>query len=865
MKPESSSAEDRAAGPVLWAVHVATLAAFAFAQPLYNLLGREPAFFIAHDTRPWGLALFALVLVLAPAAILWTASVPLALAGRRPAGARRFLVVAFLVGLTLLPPIHRSGIADGLKAILLAAPAAIAAGLWYQRFAAARTLVTLLSPAAMLFPALFLLTSPVAGLMRPTDTAAPAGPAVDATTPVVVVVFDELPLSSLLDADEQIDAVRYPGFADLARHGSWYRNATSVSAFTHYAVPAILTGNYPQDGKYATIRDHPQNLFTWLAGSYELQVVEPVTRLCPDELISDRSWRSDPWQSWRTLLVDSTVVYAHILLPPKLTTGLGDLTLRWKGFTEATVDPRREILSAGKSATLLDRLLKMIESGSRSDSTLYFVHLIMPHFPWKRLPSGKEYGPIGTMVPYAFDPNRFGSWGDDEWLVTQSYQRHLLQVGYSDRLLNNLLVKLRQAGLYDRALIVVTADHGFNFKPGVGIRSSERVDLLQDVMAVPLFIKRPGQTQSEVNELPVEHVDILPTIAAELGVELPWPVDGRPVSDPAVAQRRRKVIAEGGHGAPINLRKIDVGDLAGRLTLDHKLFLFGSGEDDIFAIGPHLDLLGQPADALVEPPADSTAPQQPAEAAMAVELTDAWTYDQVDPGGRFLPVNVTGTIAGERPPENGAPPVDLAVAVNGRIRATTRTFIDRLGELRFAAMVPESSFRTGRNQVEVYLVATNDSGRWLIPAEGKTSSRRELRLVATADGGDELRTAKGAVLRCAPERIRGHAQANAVFFYGWAADLEDPDRPVEVVVFFGDKPVAQTRADRFFPFVAVDQSLGLRKEVTYQLTVPFSMLPEATTLSDLRIFALTDAAAAELEIQFEEQFKAAEKTVRSGK
>ncbi len=848
MTAQSTVAEDRAPGPALWALHVAALAAFAFAQPIYNLLGRQPAFFIAHDTRPWGLALFALVLALAPAAVLWAASVPLLLAGRRAAGAGRFLVVALLAGLTLLPPIHRGGIADGPAAILLAASAAIAVSVLYQRFAAARSLVTILSPAVVLFPALFLLTSPAARLMRPATTAAPEMPPVDATTPVIVVLFDELPLSSLLDADEQVDAVRYPGFADLARDSSWYRQATTVSAFTHYAVPALLTGNYPEAGRYATFQDHPQNLFTWLAGSYELQVVEPVTRLCPGELMSDRSWRSGPWQSWRTLVADSTVVYSHILLPPRLTHGLSSITLQWKDFTEAAVDPRREVLSAGKSATLAERFLKMIESGSGADSTLYFVHLPIPHFPWKRLPSGKEYGPIGTMVPHAFDPNRFAAWRDDEWLVAQSYQRHLLQVGYSDRLLAEMLAKLRQAGLYDRALIVVTADHGFNFKPGEGVRSVARTDLLQDTMAVPLLIKRPGQTRSEVSDLPVELIDILPTLAAELGVELPWPVDGLSVSDPALAERRQKVFAEGGHGAPIQLRKIDLEDLAGRLTLDRKLSLFGSGEDDIFAIGPHLDILGQPADSLVVPPAGSDPPQL-----LAVELADAWTYDQVDLGGRFIPAHITGRVSGHRPPD-GAPPIELAVAVNGRIRATTHTFIDRIGELRFAAMVPESSFRTGRNQVEVYLVETDDSRRRLLPTRRRTSSRRELRLVASADGGDELRTTDGVVLPYAPQRIRGGAQANAVFFYGWAGDLENPDRPVEVVVFFGDRPVAQTRADRFFPFVRVDPSLGLRKAVTYQLTVPFSMLPEATTLSDLRIFGVAEGAAAELEIEVEEQF-----------
>jgi hypothetical protein len=48
---------------------------------------------------------------------------------------------------------------------------------------------------------------------------------------------------------------------------------------------------------------------------------------------------------------------------------------------------------------------------------------------------------------------------------------------------------------------------------------------------------------------------------------------------------------------------------------------------------------------------------------------------------------------------------DLAVAINGRIAALTRSFHLATDERTlFAAMVPESSFHTGRNHVELFEV-----------------------------------------------------------------------------------------------------------------------------------------------------------------
>jgi hypothetical protein len=71
-------------------------------------------------------------------------------------------------------------------------------------------------------------------------------------------------------------------------------------------------------------------------------------------------------------------------------------------------------------------------------------------------------------------------------------------------------------------------------------------------------------------------------------------------------------------------------------------------------------------------------------------------YPHVDLRAPTIPVHVTGHLKGV---PTGR---DLAIAVNGKIEATTRSFhLATNNDAIFAAMVPEPSFHQGRNRVEV--------------------------------------------------------------------------------------------------------------------------------------------------------------------
>jgi hypothetical protein len=665
----------RAAG-----LHLAVLCAFAFAQPLFDVLGRNAPFFAVRNAGRWDLILFALGLVVVPPIAFLAVEVLAALARPAAAGALHLVFVAGLTALVCLQAIR--GL-DAPDTVLVAAAglAGLAAAALYARARAGRALLTVLGPAPLLFLGLFLLASPASRLVTG-SAPEPRLAHIDSETPVVLVVFDEFPTVSLMNGREEIDAVRYPSFARLAHDGIWFRNATTVHEWTTSAVPAILTGRYPEQGTLPLYLDHPDNLFTLLGGSYDLRVVETQTHLCPAELCSAEEGFG---ARMRSILSDVSIVYPHLVLPSGLRAHLTPVGEAWSGFRHVGGRPAAYI---GRDQQVRDLVGQI---GPAPRPPLFFLHVLLPHHPWEYLPDGKRYSSSLPWQPGLVDDR----WTGDPELVVQAEQRHLLQVGYTDRMLGEILDRLRAEGLYDDALVVVTADHGVSFHAD-GERRRANADNLADIAFVPLLVKLPHERQGRIDDAHVQTVDILPTIADALGVRVPWPIDGRsalrvrPGDEPAV-----NVYTSSGDrvtGEPEELERRRAAALAAQIQL------FGEGDEPpgFFRIGPHPELLGREVDGLAAARAGGSH----------VRLLGGTSYD---PDAPVVPVHVAGILLGAGGGE------DLAVAVGGRIRALTRSY-DYGGKTWFSAVLPESAFRPGPNDVRVFIVESDGGARRLVEA-----------------------------------------------------------------------------------------------------------------------------------------------------
>ena len=265
-----------------------------------------------------------------------------------------------------------------------------------------------------------------------------------------------------------------------------------------------------------------------------------------------------------------------------------------------------------------------------------------------------------------------------------------MQVGYVDRLVGTLVRRLKQAGLYDRALVVVTADHGISFEPGGPPRSVTRENL-PDIAGVPLFVKYPGQQRGLVDRRDAQTIDIVPTIADVIGARIPWHIDGLSLRGKPVV---RPVTVRGPEGGSVSagVDAVAAGVLA---TARRNAALFGQGPDSLYRLGVHRELLGRSVAAL--PP--STVER------VGARLVDEELFDGVRTTSLFSSSHIVGEVQGV----SLSPGTPVAIVVDERVAATTRTFGP--DGRHFEAMVPEGAFHDGKNTVDVFRVREVDGAK----------------------------------------------------------------------------------------------------------------------------------------------------------
>lgn len=667
------------------AASVVGLTSFVVAQPLLAVLGEGATFFVAHGATGADVVAFTALVVLAPALVV--GAVLLLAYGIAPRAFPPVLAttVGTLVAAFVVPAIDR---AVGLTVpvfVIGAALVTVGAATLYRRVAVARTYVAATALAPIVVVGLFLFASPASSLI---GSAGAVGATASSDVDVVVLIFDELPLVGLLDEDGGIDSVRYPNLGRLASMSTWYSQTTTISGSTTVAVPAMLAGVEPTDRRTLPVAaEYPRNVMSMLEDSHEIHSHEAITYLCGTACDDDR------FRSRRLLARDASTLYLHTLLPDGLAERwLPELGSRWAGFVDGAGD---DALRADMTAEFgldqghrADALIELLEAPTDRPSVV-IGHLLLPHTPYTRLPDGRTYQPPATPHGLVDD----GRWSTPE-SAEVARQLLALQTQYVDTIIGRVLDALEERGTVDDTLLIVAADHGVVLQDGAQARSSILTEAnLAELAVVPLLVHYPGQTEGAVDTAPRQIIDVAPTIADVLDVDLDggWRFDGVSLLEPDPRLERTWAGPDPEVGLPLVL------DLSE--AIDRHTRLLGSGRPvhDVYAWGPHRDLVGQPIEPHVAPdgepgPAATVADQglellgpQRASLPAVVEVVFAEDAD-----AEWVAVSLNGRIAG----------LGLVHVVDGR--TMTRVVVD-------PALVAE----------------TNEVGIWAATPDGLVEVRRE--------------------------------------------------------------------------------------------------------------------------------------------
>ncbi|MBF0370240.1 MAG: sulfatase-like hydrolase/transferase [Magnetococcales bacterium] len=307
-----------------------------------------------------------------------------------------------------------------------------------------------------------------------------------------------------------------PNLSKLSEQGYLFTEAKSQSSWTMPAVSSLLWGLYPFNHGNL-FKPDDDNVLPYTSGSLI-------------ETFKDQG-------GYYTLSIQRNRMIGYIV----------------KDFDETstrTAPSRLDEDAVKVAASWLDNNLE-----SQEQPFFMFLGLFNPHWPYTAAIDQTNYferylndqtfknaekvivdslpDPSGHLKEEHFSDrllDRFGEPGGDSGIYRDGRMyvaAYDASIRYTDIQLGKLFEKLKEAGIYDSSLIIVTSDHGeimldhnANFRHGT--------DLLDAELAVPLVIKFPYQRRGKVVKSPVRTFDLLPTILDWLKLEIPS-IDARSI------------------------------------------------------------------------------------------------------------------------------------------------------------------------------------------------------------------------------------------------------------------------------------------------------------------------------------------------
>ncbi|MGH9250086.1 MAG: sulfatase-like hydrolase/transferase, partial [Acidimicrobiales bacterium] len=669
------------------------LAGVAVTQPLLDLFGENPTFFVAGGYGRRQIVTFSAVIAGVPALVVWLVTALPGLVHKHAGPVFHGLGVAALGTLFGLLSSRTWGIEGVVTTFALAVAIGLGVSFAEWRWRPVRQFLGLLAAGNLAFLVLFLVASPTSELLRGASYS-------DAGTvhipplagPVTIVVLDEFPLASIVRPDGTINEVRFPNLASLAAESTWFRNASTESVLTPDSVPSILTGLVHDSDDNPILSDHPRNYFTLFGQSYSIHRYERITDLCPPDACG-----RPPAQPLAQALDDAKVVYEHRVLPARLRARLPAIDHAWGQFAGdiAETSTPDTALSPEATGNRYHRLrdVSAVDDSKRGqlnalvrqarlidyNPSINFIHVLAPHVPY-------VLTPWGTTAIDTWDQKEMPQPGEPgyERIFAERYALQAMQIGVVDQAIGEVVDHLKRMGAWESGSFVLISDHGMTTsapdQPGQAAQAGsgrELTDKTQDdLLRVPLFIKAPGQTEGQVRDDPASTIDVLPSLIDLLDIEADWTFDGHSLFDGSEPSVDRLLTSE-------------LDDFYDHVARQQQAFPYGEDWVAMAAIGALGDLVGTPvSDHSVKGSSE-----------LSWSLDRRAALDDPSSTNGKVPVLITGTVSGAT-----GEPSDLVVAIDEQIAGTIGAYRQQGGAWRFSGILGPPGARGEGEQVVAYEV-----------------------------------------------------------------------------------------------------------------------------------------------------------------
>lgn len=335
---------------------------------------------------------------------------------------------------------------------------------------------------------------------------------------VLLVTIDSLRADHVYD-----DLATTPTLDELQEDGERYESAFAQGPFTTFSMPSLFTSKYPSGLKYLELSDSTIGVYI----DNEATLPESLNKTGYDTA----GFHSNPLLShlfgfdrgFDTF--DSRLPLSNIEFLSGQAKVLVDKLLR--------VFRKHAYLPAER---LNERALDWLDQRYNDGPFFLWLHYMDVHGPYQAKTGNAYVNKYRAEQLWRKAANR-----PDEITGTEHErlkELYRVEVEYADRCLGTLLGRLRERGVYDETMTIVTADHGEQFNEH-GFYSHPH-QLYDELTRVPLIIDDPGRTSETVLEV-VELLNIGPTLLQRLAIEIPEsfvgdPLDGRNTDDNAISE-----------------------------------------------------------------------------------------------------------------------------------------------------------------------------------------------------------------------------------------------------------------------------------------------------------------------------------------